>query len=157
MSECCQLFKLIPKDLLDKLFENSNASAELDDEFLCFEDIYIKALEVTTRKTIIIDLGCAYATQSWFFRDYKKYIGVECSGDEKTVMHVENSEFYFTTIQNFIKEILPTLDINLNNVFAICSYVPDAEARQMVIDTFPYYLVYYPGEVSVMISVGGAE
>lgn len=150
MNNCCQLFKIIPKDLLDNLFENSNANAELDCSFLCFEDIYIKALEVTTRETIIIDLGCAYATQSWFFRDYKKYIGVECSGDEKTVIHIENSKFYFTTIQNFIKEVLPTLDINLNNVFAICSYVPDEEARQMIIDTFPYYLVYYPGGISAM-------
>ena len=150
MNDCCQLFKMIPKNLLNELFENSHASAELDYTFLCFEDIYLKALEVITSDTVVIDLGCAYATQSWFFKDCKKYIGIDCAGDEKSVIHTKNSEYYFMDIQKFIRERLPILDIDLDNVFAVCSAVPDDEARQMVLETFPYHLVYYPGGIFTM-------
>lgn len=150
MREPCKLFGMIPRHIIDNLFDNSNASAELDYGFLCFEDVYMRALEVTTPETTIIDLGCAYATQSWFFKDYKKYIGVDNDGNDKTVIHTDNAEFYFMDIQTFIREVLPTLDLDLDNTFAICSYVPDEEARRMVADTFPNCLVYYPGKTDVM-------
>lgn len=33
----------------------------------------------------------------------------------------------------------------MNKVFAVCSAVPDKEARKLVADTFPNHLVWYPG------------
>ena len=140
----CDLFKIIPRKKLDYLFENSRASGELDSTFLAFEEVYKGVLGFVPKSKIIIDLGCAYATQSYFFRDYKKYIGIDVEGNTKTVIHTENSEFYFVSIQKFIKEIFDTLGISKEDVFAICSYVPDEEARQLVRETFPYCLVYYP-------------
>lgn len=47
------------------------------------------------------------------------------------------------SIQTFIRDVFPTLGYNLDKVFAICSYVPDGNARKMVRKFFPYCLVYY--------------
>ena len=60
-----------------------------------------------------------------------------------------NWTIYFMTIQDFIKKKLPLLSLDLNNVFAVCSYVPDKSAMDLVLETFPYYRVYYPGLISV--------
>lgn len=140
----CELFKLIPKEKLDELFKNSDAGAELDYTFLGFEEVYKSVLSFVPKSKIIIDFGCAYATQSWYFRDYKKYIGIDNASNEKSVIHTENSEYYFTSIQNFITNIFSTLNISKKDVFAICSYVPDEKARKMVRESFPNCLVYYP-------------
>lgn len=148
--ETCELFRLIPREKLKYLFANSEASAELDCTFLGFEDIYKDVLKAVPTDKTIIDLGCAYATQSWYFRGHKKYIGVEICGNNDSVIHTENSEFYFVSIQHFIKELLPTLGLDLKDTFAICSYVSDAEARALVAETFPYCRVYYPGIISLM-------
>ena len=142
--EECELFKLIPKEKLDELFKNSDAGAELDCTFLGFEEVYKSVLSFVPKSKIIIDFGCAYATQSWYFRDYKKYIGIDKSSNNNSVIHTENSEYYFASIQYFITNIFNTLNISKDNVFAICSYVPDEEARKMVRENFPYCLVYYP-------------
>lgn len=148
--ETCELFNLIPREKLDYLFANSHAGAELDCTFLAFEHVYKEVLEVTSKDKTIIDLGCAYATQSWYFKDHKKYIGVDDFSNSDSVIHTDNSEFYFMTIQEFIREVLPSLDLNLNDVFAVCFYVPDKDAQDLVVKTFPYCRVYYPGGISIM-------
>lgn len=143
--ECCELFKIIPRDKLDYVFENSQkASAEQYFTFLGFEEVYKAATLFVPKDKIIIDLGCAYAFQSWYFKDYKKYIGVDVLCNESDVLKTENSEFYFMSIQNFIKNIFPKLGYSKNEVFAICSYVPDKNARKMVREFFKNCLVYYP-------------
>lgn len=148
--ETCELFDLIPKDKLDYLFSHSNAGAELDFSFLGFEDIYRDTLKYLSKNTIIIDLGCGYAAQSYYFRDFGQYIGVDVFGNTDSVIHTENSKFYFTSIQDFIEKTLPRLNLDLNNVFAICSYVPDNNAQSLVVQTFPNCRVYFPGSISVL-------
>lgn len=150
MNNSCELFNLIPKEKLDYLFEHSNAGGELDHTFLGFEKVYKEVLDYVPKDKIIIDLGCAYATQSYYFKEYAKYIGIDISGNPDSVIHTENSEFYFMTIQKFINEIFPSLNIDLNNIFAICSYVPDKEAQKLAENTFPYCKIYYPGLISVL-------
>lgn len=145
INETCDLFKLIPKDKIDKIFSESNtASAELDYTFLGFEKVYKAVSMFVPKSKIIIDLGCAYAFQSWYFKDYEKYIGVDCSNSDTDVLKTDNSKFFFMTIQEFIKEQFPKLGYKKEEVFAVCSYVPDEEARMMVKEYFPYCLVYYP-------------
>ena len=156
MTKPCDLFTKIPREELNRLFEESYAGAELDFSYLGFEEIYQKVLEVAPPGMVILDLGCAYATQSWYFRDHKEYIGVDYGAcmkknptyedNLKCVIHTENSRYFFEPIQTFIKETLPTLGLDLNNVFAVCSAVPDKEARQLMKDTFLHYLDWYPGE-----------
>lgn len=143
--KCCELFRLIPRKKIEYIFEKSETcGAECDYQFLGFEDVYKAVTLFVPKGRVIIDLGCCYAFQSWYFRDYKKYIGVDCGIKDKVVLHTDNSEFYFTSIQKFILEVFPKLGYEKENIFAICSYVPDNEARQMVKEFFPYCLVYYP-------------
>ena len=141
--EPCELFKLIPHEKIDSVFRKSKtAGAEMDYEFLGFEDVY-KAVTLFVQKSkIIIDFGCSYAFQSWYFRDYKKYIGVDAWTD--AFLETENSRFFSMKIQDFIREVFPVLGCEKEEVFAVCSYVPDREARRMVRESFPYCLVYYP-------------
>lgn len=143
--EPCELFKLIPREKIDKIFSESNtASAELDRMFLGFEEVYKAVAMFVPKSKIIIDLGCGYAFQSWYFKDYKKYIGVDCSTSDIDVLKTENSQFFFMSIQEFIKEQFLKLGYKKEDIFAVCSYVPDEKARMMVKEYFPYCLVYYP-------------
>lgn len=159
--EPCELYTLIPKEKIDRIFEKSEtASTELDYTFLGFEDVYKAVTLFVPKDRIIIDFGCGYAFQSWYFKDYRKYIGVDVSPVGKDVLDIletGNSEFYHMRIQDFIrnhvrKDRYGFCDIKLENmecqtvenVFAICSYVPDTEAQRLVRETFPHCLVYYP-------------
>lgn len=145
MSEFCELFQMIPKEKIDNMFENSNTlGAECDYTFLGFEEVYKAVTLFVPKSKVIIDLGCAYAFQSWYFRDYRKYIGVDAHIAD--VLETENSEFHITSIQNFIKHVFPKLGHSIDEVFAVCSYVPDKNAREMVRNFFPHCLVYYPTE-----------
>ncbi len=145
MQEPCELFKLIPREKIDHIFRISKtAGAELDYTFLGFEDVYKAVTLFVPKSKVIIDLGCAYAFQSWYFRDYKKYIGVDNSVCYSDVLENDNTEFYFTSIQNFVKEVFPISGYLKEEVFAVCSYVPDENSREMVRKFFPYCLVYYP-------------
>ena len=146
--EACNLIKnnIIPNEELDRVFRDSySASAEMDASFLCFEDEYEYVLANTKPSDIIIDLGCAYNPQCWYFKDYDRYIAVDLPIFDDVRFDSGNVEFYIMSIQKFIKEELPKLNLNLNNVVAICNAVPDEEARKMVVETFPRYFVAYPG------------
>lgn len=145
MDEPCELFKLIPREKINKIFTTSQTvGAECDHTFLGFEEIYKAVTLFVPKDKIIIDFGCAYAFQSWYFRDYRKYIGVDNGVRCQDVLETENSEFYFMSIQEFIRKIFPILGYRKEEMFAICSYVPDEEAREMVRKCFLYCLVYYP-------------
>ena len=142
MTEPCELFKLIPKEKIDHVFQSSQTvGAECDISFLGFEEVYKAVTLFVPKSKVIIDCGCAYAFQSWYFRDYRKYIGIDNGVYKNDVLEMENSEFYFTTIQWFIKNTFPTLGYSLDDVFAVCSYVPDDNAREMVKNFFPHCLV----------------
>lgn len=145
MTEPCELFKLIPREKIERVFRTSQTvGAECDISFLGFEEVYKAVTMFVPKNKVIIDCGCAYAFQSWHFKDYCKYIGVDCGLSINDVLQTQNSEFYFVTIHHFIKNVFPTLGYSLDDVFAVCSYVPDDEAREMVRNFFPHCLVYYP-------------
>ncbi len=146
--EPCELFTMIPREKIEKIFrESETAGAELDYTFLGFEEVYKAATLFVPKNKVIIDLGCGYAFQSWYFRDYRKYIGVDISHVSDCVLktlEIGNSEFYHMSIQDFISRVIPNIWYSLDEIFAICSYVPDESARKLVRETFPYCLVYYP-------------
>lgn len=77
MTEPCELFKLIPREKIDHVFQSSQTvCAECDISFLGFEKVYKAVTQFVPKSKVIIDCGCAYAFQSWYFRDYRKYIGL---------------------------------------------------------------------------------
>lgn len=149
MCETCELYQLIPKDKIDKIFEISQTvGAECDYTFLGFDEVYKAVTLFVPKSKVIIDLGCAYAFQAWYFKDYRKYIGVDNSAcdclDVLKEFEMSNADFYYTSIQRFIQEVFPRLVLSLDEVFAICSYVPDEGVREMVRKFFPHCLLYYP-------------
>ena len=67
----CDLYQLIPKEELTRVFRTSTtASAELDPTFLGFEDVYKAVSTFVQKDKIIIDLGCSYAAQAFYFTDF---------------------------------------------------------------------------------------
>lgn len=159
--EPCELYTMIPREKIEKIFmESKTASAELDYTFLGFEEVYKAVTLFVPKNKIILDLGCGYAFQAWYFKDYRKYIGVNVSTACECVLNIletGNSDFYHMTIQDFIRQYvreeregfceirLPGMEPqSIENVFAICSYVPGENVRKLVRETFPYCLVYYP-------------
>lgn len=142
--EHCETFDLIPISEINRVFsESDSAGAEMDCEFFCFEDVYKKVKEHCTQDTVVIDLGCSYMAQSYWFTDCKKYIGVDLPFKNNVRFESNNSELYLMSGQEFINKVFPTLDLDMENVIAICSYVPDKELQQMVSDTFKYNYVRY--------------
>lgn len=95
-------------------------SYELDNEFLGFTKFYKHLAQIIPKARIIVDLGCAYAPQAFYFQDHKKYIGVDISDCPKLV--TKNSEYYKMQIEDWIKNELPKY--NQEELFAIVNYVP---------------------------------
>lgn len=137
------ILNYIPKEEVDRLFKkNYRMAGNLCPSFMGFTEVYRSLLSVVPKHFTIIDLGCCYAAQCYYFQDYKAYIGVDIEDEERFA--TENTTHYCTTIQKFIKEKLPNMYLNLKECFAICSYVPDDEATELARRTFPNILVYYP-------------
>ena len=141
MIETCELYRMIPQEEHDRVFAGT-AGAELDSTFLAFEEVYKGIRNFVPKSWTILDIGCGYAAQAYYFRDYKKYIGVTLPMEGAKYYRTENMELYGTSAQEFIPRFV--IDNDVSKVFAICSYVPDAVAQQLVRDCFPYHLVYYP-------------
>lgn len=154
--EPCELYKLIQREKINRIFEKSEtAGAELDYTFLGFEEVYKAVTLFIPKSRAIIDFGCGYAFQSWYFRDYRKYIGVDVGSvceDVLEILKIGNSEFYHMSIQEFIRNEFHKTGYSFDEAFAICSYVPDTDAQRLVRETFPHCLVYYPcsGDIKIL-------
>lgn len=136
------ILNYIPKEEVDRLFKkNYRMEGNMDYDFMGFTRVYKSLLNIVPKHFTIIDLGCCYAPQSYYFKDYKAYIGVDKLEEER--FSTENTIHYRMSIQEFIKMELPMLHLDLEECFAICSYVPDDEATKLARETFPNILVYY--------------
>ena len=139
--ECCELMNIIPKVEVERVFSGT-AGAELDYTFLAFEKVYRGIPNFVPKSKTIIDLGCAYAPQAYYFTEYSGYIGVDVSIPE-IYFETPNMKLYEMSIQKFCEKVIDE-KWNLENYFAICSFVPDDEARRIARETFSNCLVYYP-------------
>lgn len=140
--ETCNLFNIIPRKEIDRVFRDSpTASAEMNYTFMGFEEIYKAAASFIPKDFVVIDIGCAYAPQAYYFVNHNVYIGVDINLPEIR-FETHNSEFLKMSAQDFCRVATDMFD--MKKVFAICSYVPDEKARKIVRETFPNCLVYYP-------------
>lgn len=137
-----RLWDIVPiKEVNEKL---SQDYCELDLEFAGFEYQYRAVANNVPNDYTIIDFGCYMAAQAYLFCNHEAYIGVD------TVDHVErfateNTTHYVMSIQEFIKKELPKY--KGKKVYAICNYVPDAEAKDLVTMACENFMVYYPCEL----------
>lgn len=106
-------------------------------DFLCFDEFYFHLSKIIPKGRTIIDLGCCYAFQSWYFRDHKRYIGVDLL-DPEDVFLMENGHYYQGTIDRFIDGFAD----DARNVFAICNYV--LTNTDLLRQTFRNLFVFYP-------------
>ena len=133
-----QIKQMIPHD--EYVSVMNQCRCEYEHDFLGFLEVYNAAAQFVPKHKTIIDFGCYLAAQAYFFSDYHKYIGVDVVDMKRFTPG--NAEHFVCTIQDFIKDH-PEL-VNDDNVFAICSYVPDRKAQDIVRSSFKGCLVYYP-------------
>ncbi len=136
--EYIRLWRLYPTEI-NRLF--AYECCQLEPGFLGFLHVYA---EVNIPKDFtIIDLGCYQAVQASYFGEHAAYVGVDIGVPAEWCFRQDNATYYHSSIQGFIQDTLPTLNLDLNKTVAICSYVPDEDAQQMVVETFPYHKVVY--------------
>lgn len=144
------LLRIIPKEQQDRVF--GQPMCDIDGEFMGFLDIYEHLAAIIPTHWTIIDLGCAYAPQSFLFRNHAKYIGVdlpwdnpELHPDHKTERFIaDNTTIYEMTIAGFIENHIKEFD--LKTTFAICSYVPPwgGDNMKLARENFTNVFTYYP-------------
>lgn len=139
----CELFEMIPKSEIDRVFRGT-AAAELSSDFMGFEDAYKVASIMVPKSWDIIDLGCGYAAQAYYFTKHLRYFAVDAPAWSDVIrFKTDNMKLYVMTIQEFVEKHLD--DFDLNCTFAICSAVPDEDARNTVAEYFPNRYIWYPG------------
>lgn len=139
---------LIPDKEMKRVMD-SDASAEIcANDLMCGGATYYYLSRMIPKDWTVIDIGCAYNAQSYLFQNHKRHITIEPEWKDSD-FHFEHfqapkTEFYAMTGQQFIKEKLETLDIDLKRTFAIVNYVPNDSCSQWVRETFNNVWVYYP-------------
>lgn len=135
------LFHLLPKEQIDPVFGQEECG--IDKEFMGFTDIYKNLSEIIPKHFTIVDLGCAYNPQCFYFKNHKKYVAVDSSSVTK--FKSDNCEIYCMTIGKYIQEHLKDLD--LDETFAICSFVNPqhgSDSSKLTRDNFKNVFTYYP-------------
>jgi hypothetical protein len=87
----------------------------------------------------VVDLGCAYNPQNWYFRRHHKYIAVDNQTTERFVF--PNTELYHGNIETWISE--HQVEIDPKTTFAILNYVPSVDA-EIVKSAFENLYIFYP-------------
>lgn len=138
----------ISLELYNSFSEEQNNSVlnqndcDIEPTFLGFVGVYKNLSEIIPKHFTIIDLGCAYAPQCFYFKDHAKYIGVDVFNGIR--YYSENSIHVIDEIGGYIDNL--DIDLDLKKVFAICSYVPDwyGDVRLKARNKFSNLFVFYP-------------
>jgi hypothetical protein len=139
------LYTLLPKKQVKEVLENSGG--DIDYSFLGFVDIYYYLSKIIPTHFTVVDLGCGYNPQCFFFLEHKKYVAVD-SFPNTVRFQSNNCTFYEMDIKQFILENIK--DFDLDETFAICSYVPNwnNKNRQLAREYFKNVFTYYPSHKS---------
>jgi hypothetical protein len=104
----------------------------------------------------VFDLGCAYAPQCYYFRNHKKYIGVDI-GDVKR-FYTPNAEMHQCSIKDFFKNQDMVQSLDFRQTFGIISYVPAKPYDYFLAKNFlENIFVYYPYEDQIKLKIGTDE
>lgn len=95
------------------------------------EDCIMRAIERDAEENL--------AAQSWFFRNHKRYIGVDTIGLKR--FRCQNTTHAVMSIQKWIDVYAYQQP---ESTFAICNYVPDDAAVKRVREYFPRLFCFYP-------------
>ena len=138
-----------------KRIMHSDAAAEINsDNNVCGYGgrTYYNLSKMIPLDWCVVDVGASYGCQSALFTRHKRYIAVEPLKEEPEGWHIERyqaegTEFYPMTAGEFVREVLPNLDLNMNKTFAICNYVPHwygENPMELVRTNFKNVFTFYP-------------
>lgn len=135
------------RNQIEDVFGQSNI-VEISPDFLGFIEIYNNLSKIIPKEFIIIDFGCGYNAQSFYFKEHKKYIGIDF-WPNLIRFQAPNTELVIDSIKNYIEH--NTFDIE--NTFAICSYVPNWECknRELIRLTFDNCFTFYPPRQNICL------
>ena len=142
------LWDMIPKEEVERAFLSG---CDLDGSFAGFVDVYYELSKVIPKHWTVVDIGCAYNAQSYLFKDHKRYIAVDPSDCEK--FKAPNCEIFNMTAKEFL-HTMAFDGLNLDETFAICSYVPNwhnQAPRELTRLYFKTVFTYYPHGVQETI------
>lgn len=134
-----ELFECLPDEQRKEVM--ASGMCDIEPSFMGFVRIYRNLSEIIPKHFTVVDLGCAYAPQCWYFRDHAGYIGVDIGDHHR--FHMPNTIHYSMSISDFIRDVRPSI---IDPVFAICSYVPPWGEDNMKITqlAFTHAFTYYP-------------
>lgn len=135
-----RLFKILPKDECDKVFDGPEC--DIEPCFMGFVEIYEGLAKIIPQHYTVVDLGCAYNPQAYYFANHKEYLAVDISDCVK--FQPPNCKIFHMSIEAFIMS--ETQKMNLSETFAICSYVPPwgGDNMKLVRDAFTNVFTFYP-------------
>lgn len=142
------VWSLIPKEEIERVMK-SDASAEIQaSSCMCGGATYYYLSRMIPKHWTVIDIGCAYNSQSFLFQHHKRHIAIEPVWLDKE-FHFEyfkapNTELLFMTGQEFIQNELPKLNLDLDKTFCIVNFVPSGAVNLMARETFKNCFCYYP-------------
>ena len=128
----CELAEKYPEMFREVLEQDM---VDIDGTFLGFVDTYYYLSKLIPKSWTIVDFGCAYNPQAYYFRKHRAFIGVN-AGIRKR-FHFENTDLFDGTIADYLKQNPPK-----EKVFAICNNVPSAETS-LVREYYPNCFIYY--------------
>lgn len=120
----------------------SQDKCDIEPQFMCFCEIYYYLSKIIPKHWTVLDLGCAFAPQCWYFKDHDLYIGVDPGKFKR--FKTPNAAFYQGTIKEFVNtETARKLD--KETTFGIMSYVPADDYSYFLAKThLDNIFVYYP-------------
>ena len=132
----------IPKKEYKKII--AQYDCDYDKGFWGNMNIYKFLSKIIPKNFIIIDFGCYFAPQSYYFKKHTKYIGVDTISLNR--FQPKNAVHYVGLITNYILENKYLIEQNNDNIFAICSYVLDQGAMEFVRRNFSNVFCFYPSK-----------
>ncbi len=108
---------------------------DIDLDFLGFVDTYFYLSKIIPLHWTVIDFGCAYNPQAYFFRNHKKYIAVDNGVEE--IFCFENTIRFNGSISDYLKQ-----EPDTEEVFAICNNVTSKDT-ELVRKYYPNCFIYY--------------
>ena len=142
-----ELYEYIEKHHPDQIENVFNQDmVEILPDFLGFIDIYYNLSKIIPCHYTVIDFGCGYNAQSFYFMNHKRYIGIDI-WPNIIRFQAPGTEFYESHIEDYIDYIV-TNKFDIKSIFAICSYVPDSKGhiKQLIKENFDNLFIFYPSD-----------
>lgn len=135
--------KAYPKEL-KRVWAQIEDHGDIDPTFVGFIDIYRHLSNIIPRNRVIVDIGCAYAFQAYYFRNHRFYVGIDPTPKEDR-FQIPNSIHHELLVQSSAYLMGLNYGVNCTEpLFAICSYCPDNRATKAMKEAFRDCFSFYP-------------